>query len=109
MTPHEPDEGITLISAKEAADRLNISTKTLRAHVRDGALPCVLVGRGEKRKHYAFDPADVDAFIRAHKHFEAPKVIPTSRRRSKLPKYSIPSLDDVRAELERRKANKKKT
>jgi hypothetical protein len=57
--PRDPDG---LLDAAQAAERLNITIEQLMAHVDDGALRYVNVGRGSKRPRYRFKPADIDEF-----------------------------------------------
>ena len=52
-----------LKTAAQAAAKLNCSIKTLNGHVASGALRCVDVGRGKKRRRPRFTDADLDAFI----------------------------------------------
>lgn len=70
---HDLAAEFQLISGEEAARRLGISEKTLLGHVLDGTIPHIPVGRGTKRRRRKFDPADIEAFARARKQFEAPK------------------------------------
>ncbi|MEJ0094506.1 MAG: helix-turn-helix domain-containing protein [Methylocella sp.] len=69
----ETDDGFVhdghLLTAKQAAQILCISPRMLQEHVKDGTLPRIAIGRGELRKHYAYDPADIEAFKRARKEF----------------------------------------
>ena len=48
-----------LVSLADAADLLDVSTRTLRRHIASGALPAYRVGRLVK-----IDPADLDALAR---------------------------------------------
>jgi|ERR1700722_15255312 hypothetical protein len=52
-----------LRTPQEAAAKLRCSLKTLRAHVRSGALKYVIIGRGTKRPRYMLTDADIDEFI----------------------------------------------
>src|SRR5262245_1416277 len=52
----------SLLSTREAAEKLGMSLKTLRGHVQDGAIRYIVTGRGKKRPGIAFDPADLEAF-----------------------------------------------
>ncbi|MCX7898510.1 MAG: helix-turn-helix domain-containing protein [Methylocystis sp.] len=61
-----------MISAQEAAQRLGICERQLRALVRDGKLPFVNVGVG-KRPAYRFRPIDIEAFI-LHRHTAATRL-----------------------------------
>lgn len=63
---------IELLTPKEAAARLRCSVKTLRAHVRSGALGYIVTGRGKKRPGIAFDPSDLEAFTLRQRRMEAP-------------------------------------
>jgi hypothetical protein len=51
-----------LLTAAEAAARLGITIGQLKAHVADGAIRYINVGRGKQRARYRFAPADLDAF-----------------------------------------------
>ena len=52
-----------LRTPQEAAAKLRCSVKTLRMHVRSGALKYVNIGRGTKRPRYRFADADLADFI----------------------------------------------
>src|SRR5262245_59694028 len=52
-----------LKTAAQAAAKLNCSIKTLIGHVASGALRCVDVGRGEKRRRPRFADADLNECI----------------------------------------------
>jgi hypothetical protein len=56
-----PPDG--LLTPAEAARKLGCSIKTLNAHVASSALRCIDIGRGRKRRHIRFAPADLDEFI----------------------------------------------
>ena len=51
-----------LLTLAQAAERLNISTRTVESLVAMGELPVVRMGTGRGVRR--FDPASVDAFIR---------------------------------------------
>ena len=53
---HDPSR---LLTMKEAANRLCISVKTLRGHIRNGRLRYVNVGLGEFRPRYRFEESDL--------------------------------------------------
>jgi hypothetical protein len=55
----DPD---SLLTAREAADHLNITVEQLLQHVKGGALRYINVGCGDKRPRYRFAPSDLDAF-----------------------------------------------
>ncbi|TVR12286.1 MAG: DNA-binding protein [Salinarimonadaceae bacterium] len=59
-----------LLTMHEAASMIGVCERTLRDHVRDGALRYILVGRGVKRQRRMFDPADIDAFVEAQRRTE---------------------------------------
>ncbi|VFU07880.1 conserved hypothetical protein [Methylocella tundrae] len=69
-----------LLRAKDVARILCISPRMLQEHVKDGTLPRILTGRGKMRKHYAFDPADIEAFKRERKEFGGRSCQSTSRK-----------------------------
>ena len=56
-----------LLTPKQAAERLQVSLHTLRGYVNDGSLTFVNMGRGDQRRHMAFDPVDLDEFVRNRK------------------------------------------
>lgn len=51
----------------EVAERLGISLRQVQAHVADGHLAAVNVGRGAERKDLRVLDDDLDAFVRARK------------------------------------------
>src|SRR5262245_4120187 len=51
-----------LLTAAQAAARLNISIKTLNGHVAVGALKYVAIGHGTKRQRKMFADADINEF-----------------------------------------------
>jgi excisionase family DNA binding protein len=52
-----------LLTMGEAAARLGITTAQVKAHVDDGGLRFVNVGRGTEKPRYRFTPSDLDQFI----------------------------------------------
>ena len=60
--PHASVPG-GLLTAAQAAAKLNCSIRTLTAHVASGDLKYVIIGRGSKRPRRYFTPADLDQFI----------------------------------------------
>src|SRR5262245_58973077 len=52
-----------LLTAGQAAAKLNCSIKTLNGHVKAGDLKYVTLGRGSKRQRRYFTDADLDQFI----------------------------------------------
>lgn len=81
-----------LLRAKEAARLLSISVRTLQEHVNDGTIPRIVIGRGKTRKHYAFDPADVEDFKRRRKEFGG-RSYPSISRKSQRSSSSTSSLE----------------
>jgi hypothetical protein len=65
----DPD---ALLTPAEAAAQLSITIEQLLAHVDDGSLRYINVGRGKKRPRYAFKLADLDAFTIARTTLEQP-------------------------------------
>jgi excisionase family DNA binding protein len=51
-----------LLTARQAADRLAISERTLWELTNRGDLPCVRLGRSVR-----YDPADLEAWVQANK------------------------------------------
>src|SRR5262245_44123203 len=93
----------SLRTSREAAARLRCSIKTLRGHVRSGALPYVALGHGRKRVRKMFADADLDAFIanQTRKDFPIASVVEGSM--SELPPDE-PSIAAAGADPGRRKA-----
>src|SRR4249920_2878875 len=54
---------VRLLTSREAAERLHLSTDQLRAFVHDGELRYVNVGRGGKRPRMMFTESDIAEFI----------------------------------------------
>jgi hypothetical protein len=74
-----------LLTPAEAADALRISVKTLRIHVESGDLPRIIVGGGAVKKHWAIDPADLNAFVLKRKETGgAAPCQSTSRRKAPI-------------------------
>lgn len=48
-----------LITIRQAAERLSVSTKTIYRRIKDGSLPVVKISE----KDYRIDERDLDAFI----------------------------------------------
>ena len=55
---------VSLLTIKQAAERLNCSESTVYGHIEDGELPVVPVGRS---KGYRIDPRDIEQFIEKRK------------------------------------------
>jgi excisionase family DNA binding protein len=51
-----------LLTLRETAERLRISERTVREHVKALELDAIHIGRGLKHRRLRFDPADLDAF-----------------------------------------------
>ena len=51
-----------LLTLREAAERLHISERTVREHVKAHDLDAIHIGRGLKNRRLRFDPADLEAF-----------------------------------------------
>jgi hypothetical protein len=51
-----------LLTLKETADRLRMTTDQVMGFVDDGLLLFINVGRGKLRPRYRFAPADIDQF-----------------------------------------------
>jgi hypothetical protein len=76
--PRSPVPG-GLLTAAQAAAKLNCSIKTLNGHVAAGALKYVSIGHGTKRPRKMFTDADLDEFI-ANQTREAPPCPSTASR-----------------------------
>jgi excisionase family DNA binding protein len=61
-----------LLTLIEAAARLGISVKTLRAHVVAGSIRYIAVGRGAQRTRRMFAPTDLDDFIATQTRRDVP-------------------------------------
>jgi excisionase family DNA binding protein len=70
-----------LLTTRQAAARLNVSIKTLNAHVAAGELKYVTIGKGEKRPRRYFTVADIDAFVANQTRKDSPCPSTTSRAR----------------------------
>jgi excisionase family DNA binding protein len=57
-----PDDPNGLLTLAQAAAHLGTTIDQVRAHVADGALRFVNIGRGRKRPRYRFEHTDLDAF-----------------------------------------------
>jgi excisionase family DNA binding protein len=71
--PVPPDPERLLLTLAEAARRLGMSVKTLRAHAHDGDIRYVNVGRGKERESMRFPPRDLEDFIAARSQTKAPQ------------------------------------
>ena len=63
-----------LLSPDQAAAKLDISTKTLREHVRAGEIAFIPTGRGEKRMRMKFDERDILEFIERRRKRLCPSI-----------------------------------
>ncbi|WP_082025600.1 helix-turn-helix domain-containing protein [Methyloceanibacter caenitepidi] len=61
-----------LLTPSEAAARLNVSRKTLDAHVKAGELLFINVGRGSNKPRRRFTESDLADFIEARREREIP-------------------------------------
>jgi excisionase family DNA binding protein len=98
----------SLLSPRQAAQRLHVSGDTLDGLVQDGELPFVNVGRGKKRPRRMFEEVVIDAFIERRTQrgkgctFTKSASRNTGRRKSGSRDNNIVDLLDVRI-AERRK------
>ncbi|WP_187969229.1 helix-turn-helix domain-containing protein [Aquibium microcysteis] len=58
---------LALLSPAEAAERLGISDRQLRALTVSGAIPYINIGLGTKREARRYDPADVKQFVESRR------------------------------------------
>jgi hypothetical protein len=65
---------------REAAAKLGCSVKTIRGHVKSGALRYVVIGHGTKRIRRMFTDAHLDAFIANQTHKDVPACPSTNPR-----------------------------
>ena len=89
-----------LLTHDEAAARLDVSDKTLRALVRDGSLRFITIGKGKQRPTYRFAPADLDRFIEQQSKQEAASW-PSIKTRAHRPSTSTSSSSKVIAIADR--------
>jgi pimeloyl-ACP methyl ester carboxylesterase len=78
--PVLPDPDSLLLSLAQAARRLAMSTKTLRAHVEAGHIRYVNNGHGRERERMTFTLRDLEDFVAAHTQTKAPQCPSTSQR-----------------------------
>ena len=71
-----------LLTAAQAAAKLNCSIKTLNGHVKAGGLKYVAIGRGTKRPRKMFTDADLDEFVAAQTRKDVPACPSSARQRS---------------------------
>ncbi|WP_294539209.1 helix-turn-helix domain-containing protein [uncultured Rhodoblastus sp.] len=96
------------LSVGEAARALGVSSKTLRGHVKDGAIPWISIGRGKDRKRRKFDPQDLETFKQSRKII-GEAGCPSTKEKDKIPTPSISSKGGVglREILDQRTAAKR--
>lgn len=61
---------LDLLTCKEAADLLKVSEQLVLNHAKDGELPSINIGRGQKRRRIRFRRADLEAFIDMRRRVE---------------------------------------
>jgi excisionase family DNA binding protein len=92
--PPKPDrDPDALLTAAEAAARLSITVEQLIAHVEDGALRYINVGRGKKRPRYRFSPSDLEEFKATRSTLE--NACPSSSRKNQRPTTGTASKSNV--------------
>lgn len=74
-----PDQ--ILLTESEAADRLRLSTRTLRSARRDGVLRCILIGRAVR-----YTVADLESFVDQLRQVQPPCPSPKPTRARSAPK-----------------------
>ena len=79
--PTDPD---ALLTAAQAAAKLNVTIEQVMAHVEDGSLRYVNISRGSKRPRYRFTQSDLNEFIaaRTQEHSPCPSSPQRNRRAS---------------------------
>jgi hypothetical protein len=70
-----------LLTLKETADRLRMTTDQVMGFVDDGLLLFINVGRGKLRPQYRFAPADIDQFEETRRTRREPMSCLSSRSR----------------------------
>src|SRR5262245_10387422 len=71
-----------LLTTAQAAAKLGCSVKTLNAHVANGDLKYVVIGRGSKRPRRYFTDADLNEFITVQTRKDSP--CPSTAGRARL-------------------------
>lgn len=69
----------------EVAEKLAISPRQVQAHIDDGSLPAVDVGRGTDRRDLRILDEDLEEFLRRRKLVQAPSPGPRMRGTSRPP------------------------
>jgi excisionase family DNA binding protein len=74
------------LTVKQAANRLGISVKTLRGHIRAGRLRYLSVGLGERRQAYRIEENDLEVFKEtiARRNLEAGQCRSTAQRTHRI-------------------------
>ncbi|WP_248127312.1 helix-turn-helix domain-containing protein [Brucella pituitosa] len=96
---------MNLLTPEQAAEALSISVRHLLYLTKDGEIPFVNVGRGQ-RTIRRYDPADIQAFIESRKVTEVPPEATVSVRTSKRQKfeqYAPLDFKALREEIRRKK------
>ncbi|WP_162241354.1 helix-turn-helix domain-containing protein [Rhizobium sp. Leaf341] len=68
----KPAEVLQLLTTKEVATLLAMSTKTLRDLVRNGEIAFIAIGNGTVRQRMAFHPRDIEDFVNRRRMRDAP-------------------------------------
>ena len=104
MTITETSPANSLLTVEQAADRLGISVKTLRGHIRNGRLRYVNVGLGEFLPRYRLEESDLIEFKEANRRRNAEASIPCrSIARKALPSTTSISYGEVIAFTDQRR------
>jgi excisionase family DNA binding protein len=91
VIPRDPD---ALLTAAQAAARLSITVEQLIAHVEDGGLRYINVGRGKKKPRRRFSESDLEEFKAARSTLEKTSC-PSSSRKSPRPTTGTASKSNV--------------
>lgn len=66
-TAEQWDAAYTWLRIGQVATRLDASYEHVRGLIRDGALPAIDIGRGDKKSEYRIDPKDFERFLEARR------------------------------------------
>ncbi|UOK70155.1 helix-turn-helix domain-containing protein [Ancylobacter polymorphus] len=96
-----------LFNIDEAAERLGISPRTLREHVRHGEITFIAMGRGTEKIRRMFAESDLDTFVERRRRSEPCPSISQKGRRSSTTTSSGPVVDFTALRAAKRAAKQK--
>jgi excisionase family DNA binding protein len=98
-----------LLTVKQAATLLAVSTSTLREFVRNGEIAYIQKGRGTERQHMSFHPEDIEDFIKRNRTRQNPPIgAKTDRVSGSTACHESGFMGQFEARLAAAKARKKK-